>query len=272
MKKLIILILIGMGILPSLAQSNEILVPLSEPTKRGKLTVNIHYGSITVKGLPRKDVLVKYVEVDEDDNEDDDEEETKPKSKEGLKRISGGSLDIEVTEDKNEVTVESGSWSKKLNFTIEIPSGFDLNLSTYNDGDVTVSNIQGAIEISDYNGSITAENISGSVLADSYNGEIKVVFGKLTDATPMSFSTYNGDIDLTLPGTTKATFKMKTEQGEVLSSFDMNVIKNKSIQKKDTKGSIYKVVVDDWVKGEVNGGGPEFTLKNYNGNIIIRKK
>ncbi len=248
----------------AMAQSNEIIVPVSDPTKRGKLNVNIHYGSITVKGLPRKDVLVKYVSGEED--------ERKSKTKDGLKRISGGSLDLEVSEDKNEVKVESGSWSKKLNLTIEVPLGFDLDLSTYNDGDVLVSNIQGSIEISDYNGSIKAENISGSVLADSYNGEIKITFDKITEGTPMSFSTYNGDIDLTFPPTLKATLKMKTEQGEVLSSFDMTVLKNGPVQKKDAKGGVYKVVVDEWVKGEVNGGGPEFTMKNYNGDIIIRKK
>jgi hypothetical protein len=55
-------------------------------------------------------------------------------------------------------------------------------------------------------------------------------------------------------------------------SFDMNVTKNGPIQKKEAKGGVYKVVVDEWVKGDVNGGGPEFTLKNYNGDIIIRKK
>ena len=41
---------------------------------------------------------------------------------------------------------------------------------------------------------------------------------------------------------------------------------------KDTKAGVYKVVVDDWKRGEVNGGGPEFTMKNYNGDILIRKK
>lgn len=264
-KQLIAITLIWISATYVIGQSNEIIVPISEPTKRGKLKVDIHYGSITVKGLPRKDVLVKYVP-----GEDEDKKNTK--AKDGLKRISGGSLDLEVSEDKNEVTVESSSWSNKLNLTIEVPSGFDLNLSTYNDGDVMVSNIQGSIEISDYNGSIRAENISGSVLADSYNGEIKVTFDKITEGTPMSFSTYNGDIDLTFPASLKASLKMKTEQGEVLSSFDMNVTRNGPIQKKEAKGGVYKVVVDEWVKGDVNGGGPEFTLKNYNGDIIIRKK
>ena len=279
-KRLLITMLSLLAFSWAIAQSaSDIAVPLSDPTKRGKLKVHINYGSVTVKGSPRKDVLVKYSEDDgEDDSDRDDdrhgdrEDKDHEKNKDGLKRIGGGSLDLEVTEDGNEVKVQSGSWTKKINLSIEVPSGFDLNVSTYNDGDVKITNIQGAIEISDFNGSITAENISGSVLATSYNGEIKVTFDKITDGTPMSFTTFNGDIDLTFPPTLKATLKMKTEQGEVLSSFDMNVVKSGPIQKKEAKGGVYKVVIDEWVKGEVNGGGPEFTMKNYNGDIIIRKK
>ena len=78
--------------------------------------------------------------------------------------------------------------------------------------------------------------------------------------------------DLTFPATFKASLKMKTEQGEVLSGFDMNLVKTGPIQKKDSNSGVYKVKIDEWVKGDINGGGPEFTMKNYNGDIIIRKK
>lgn len=273
-KQLIVIVVMMMLTIQLMYAQNEIPVPLTDPAKRGKLKAHINYGSITVKGTARKDVLVKYSAGEDSDEEDHDHEKHKDKkaNKDGLKRISGGTLDLEISENANMVRVESGSWGNKVNLNIEVPSGMDLNVSTYNDGVLTISNIQGELELSNYNGEIYADNISGSVVATSYNGEIKVAFDKVTEGTPMSFSTFNGDIDLTFPATLKATLKMKTEQGEVLSSFDMNVVKNGPVQKKDTKSGVYKVVVDEWVKGEVNGGGPEFTMKNYNGDIIIRKK
>ncbi len=254
--------------------SGDFAVPLSDPNKRGKLKAHLNYGSITVKGTARKDVMVKYssVEDDGDQEEDDDHENRKSSNKSGLKRISGGTMDLEVTERENSVIVNSDSWSHRMKLEIEVPSGFDLYVSTYNDGDLVVSNIQGELELNNYNGEIIAENISGSVVATTYNGEIKITFDKITEGTPMSYSTYNGDIDITFPASLKATLKMKTEQGEILSSFDMKMIKSGPIQKTDTKSGTYKVVIDEWVKGEVNGGGPEFTMKNYNGDIIVRKK
>lgn len=267
--------------LAAFAQSaGDFVVPLSDPAKRGKLKAHLNYGSITVKGTARKDILVKYSSVEdsegkhERDEDDEDRHKSKDKSssKAGLKRISGGSMDLEVTENDNIVKVNSDSWSHRMKIEIEVPSGMDMNVSTYNDGDLVISNIQGAVELTNYNGEIKAESISGSVVASTYNGEIKVTFDKVTENTPMSYSTYNGDIDITFPAALKATLKMKTEQGEIFSSFDMNMIKTGPVQKKDEKSGTYKVVIDEWVKGEINGGGPEITMKNYNGDVIVRKK
>jgi len=280
-KQIIITILILISSCFAKAQSSgDFAVPLSDPNKRGKLKAHINYGSITVRGTARKDVLVKYSSVedagndgDHDRDHDDDKQKSNEKSnKAGLKKISGGTMDLEVTENDNMVKANSDSWSNRIKLEIEVPSGFDLNVSTYNDGDLVISNIQGELEITNYNGEIVAENISGSVVATTYNGEIKVTFDKVTEGAPMSFSTFNGDIDLTFPATLKATLKMKTEQGEILSGFDMTMLKSGPVQKKDTKSGTYKVVIDEWVKGEINGGGAEFSMKNYNGDIIIRKK
>ncbi len=244
----------------------EFAVPLSDPAKRGKLIAKLNTGAITVTGTARKDVLVKYKQVADVDKQKESD------GRDGLKRISSGTMDLEVAEKSNEVIVSSGSWNNTINLMIEIPSGFDLRIKAYNDGDVQVTNVQGEVEITSYNGEITAEGISGSVVATTYNGDIKVKFDKVTEGTPMSYSTYNGDIDLTFPTTLKATLKMKTEQGEIFTGFNVNLIKAGPVQKQEAKSGTYRVVIDEWVKGDINGGGPEFTMKNYNGDILIRKK
>lgn len=265
MKKLVLIVLLSGFVFVAFAQdSGELPVPLSDPAKRGKLIVDIHYGGVIVKGTARKDVLVKY--------EANEEKATGSTEKDGLKRISSGTIDLEASENSNVVKVESSSWNKKTNVIVEVPVGFDVKASSYNDGDIVISNIEGEVEITTYNGEITAESISGSVVASTYNGEVKISFNKVKEGAPMSFSTYNGDIDLTIPTATKATFKMKTQSGEILSAFDMTMVKSGPVQKKETGTNTYKVSVDEWVKGEVNGGGPEISMRNYNGDIIIRKK
>lgn len=258
--------------------TNEIVVPLSDPAKRAKVKAHLNYGSISVKGTGRKDILVRYAPVEEKEannrngkrrNDDDDEAD---ESRSGLKRIGGGGMDLEVTENGNEVKIHSDSWSHRLNLEIEIPASADLELHTYNGGDLMVTNVQGEVALSNYNGEITALNISGSVVASTYNGEIKVTFDKVAENTPMSYSTYNGDIDITFPSTFKATMKMKTEQGEILTGFDMNITSSGPVQRKDTKAGVTRIIVDDWKRADVNGGGAEVTIKNYNGDILVRKK
>lgn len=259
------------------AQS-EFTVPLTDPAKRGKLKAHLNYGSITVKGTGRKDVLIKY-KVDEDndhdedhDDEHDERDEKGSKSRDGLKRISGGGMELEVTENNNMVKASSETWNNRLNLEIEVPSGFDLEVSTYNDGDLMITNIQGEVELTNYNGEITALNISGVVVATTYNGEIKVTFDKVTDGAPMSYHTYNGDVDITLPAATKASLKMKTEQGEIYTGFEMNVTSTGPKHVADKTGKGTKIIIDDWKKGDINGGGAEVTLKTNNGDIYVRKK
>lgn len=251
---------------PLLYAQNEFKIPLSDPNKRGKVKVHLNAGSITIKGTARKDVLVKYVERDKD--EDDDHE----KSKDGLRRVGGGGLDLEFSESNNTVKIESGSWNNRLDIEVEVPSSIDLDAHTYNDGDLTISNIQGSLELDDYNGSITALAISGSVIATSYNGEIKVTFDKVTEGAPMSYSTFNGDIDVTFPAAIKNSVKVKTERGSIYSGFDVEFKSSGPVQKKDSQAGVYKVTVDEWRRGEINGGGAEIVMKTYNGDIFIRKK
>jgi DUF4097 and DUF4098 domain-containing protein YvlB len=258
------LVLISSSI-ASAQEANEFTVPLTDPSKRGKLKAHLNYGSITVKGTARKDVLVKYTAVADDD-------ERKGSTKDGLRRIGGGGVDLEMTENNNNVKVQSDSWNTKMNLEIEVPSGFDMEVHTYNDGDLMISNVQGTLELTNYNGEITALNISGSVVATTYNGEIKITFDQVKGDTPMSYTTYNGDIDITFPSSLKATLKMKTEQGDIYSNFDVEFKTSGPVQKKDTKSGAYKVVIDEWKKGDLNGGGQEITMKNYNGDIYVRKK
>jgi DUF4097 and DUF4098 domain-containing protein YvlB len=247
------------------AQDNEFTVALSDPAKRGKIKVHLNSGSVTIKGTARKDVLVRY-------KAEDDDEDNKNQTKNGMKRVGGGGIDLEASENDNYVTVKSDSWNNEINLEIEIPVGFDVQAHTYNNGDLMMSNIQGELALTNYNGEITALNISGSVIATTYNGEIKVTFDKVTDSAPMSYHTYNGDVDVSFPSTVKGSFKMKTEQGDIYTDFDMKISSTGPKKSEGKPGQPFRIVIDEWKKGDVNGGGAEITMKTNNGDVYIRKK
>ena len=270
---LIVIWVVSMVFAAEAQTAGEFTIPLSDPAKRGSLNAGLNTGSITVRGAARKDILVNYVQrIEKNQPYSDCDDCEKAEDKGGLKKISSGTIGLEAGESSNQVRVSSKSWNNAIDLTIEVPSGMDIKVKTYNDGDIVVSDIEGEVEINNYNGEITAKNITGSVVASTYNGDIKVAFAKVKQGTPMSFSTYNGNIDLTLPPDLKATLRMKTEGGQIYAGFDIALVKTGPVQKKEAASGAFKITIDDWVKGDVNGGGPEFTMKSYNGDILIRKR
>ena len=257
--------------------SGEFTVPFSNPTGAMKVIIDIKTGSVKVKGTARKDVLVKYSSEKDEDNDrehdhDRDRDHNGKSNRDGLKKISSGTMSLEASEYQNTVKVTSDNWSAKIEVTVEVPSTINMKVKTYNDGDLDVSGITGTVELINYNGAITATGISGTVIAETYNGDIKIAYDKLTPDTPLSYANYNGDIDLTFPAGLKASFKMKTKQGEIYSGFDAQVQKSAPVTNTETKTGVYKVKIDDWVKIDVNGGGPEISIQTYNGDIYLRKK
>ena len=52
----------------------------------------------------------------------------------------------------------------------------------------------------------------------------------------------------------------------------MTMKKSTPKEEKNSEEGVYKISIEEWVYGDINGGGPEITFKNFQGDIIIRKK
>lgn len=248
--------------------SNQIAVPLSNPGKPGKLVASLISGSISVTGYDGKDVIIRY-NFEGNKGEEDHPKPPPP----GLKRIPNVGGGLEATENDNVVTINAGLRLHNADLKIMTPRNFSLHLSTVNNGDIVVKDVNGEMEISNVNGDIIMKDISGSVIANTVNGDMKVTFEKITPDVPMSFTTLNGDVDVSLPSNAKFTARMKTDQGDIYTDFDMDLTSSPSpkVVISNKKGT-YKVSVGDWRYGKVNGGGSELTFKSFNGDISIRKE
>jgi hypothetical protein len=118
------------------------------------------------------------------------------------------------------------------------------------------------------------KNISGSAVAHAYDGELVVTFNQIDPGKPMSFSSYDGDIDVTFPSTVKATVMIKADEGDIYSDFEINLQAAPKKQVKDERktGGRYRISFGEYVTGTINGGGPEIQFVSYDGDIYIRKK
>ncbi|MCE6989955.1 DUF4097 family beta strand repeat-containing protein [Dyadobacter sp. CY323] len=251
------------------AESKETLtVPLSDPSKPATLDVGILYGSIHVTGYAGNHVVI-------DASSKTEERRDKPNDEQagGMKRISprNAGLDITATEQNNTVKINSRVNHNILTLNIKVPLKCKLKVSTVNDGDIIVENVDGELEIKNVNGDIRLTNVSGSAVANTINGTLKATFKNVNTTSPMAFSTLNGNVDVTLPAAAKFDVRIKSDRGEIYSDFDVDVDKSQPQATRSAKDGMYKVSIEDWVKGKVNGGGGEIMMKNMNGNIYVRK-
>jgi len=194
----------------------------------------------------------------------------------GMKRIPIESTGLTVEEDNNVVSVDIESLRRAVDVVLRVPYATSLKVEGTNlfDTGITVENVSGEIEVESANGGIALKNVSGTVVASTTNGDIEVTLAKVNADKPMSFVTFNGDVDVTLPADTRANFKIKSNMGEIYSDFDVALksvpVKTSESGKKES--GKFRISLDRAVIGTINGGGADIAFENFNGNIYIRKK
>lgn len=270
--------------------SDKVTVPFSNPGKPGFIEVHVQRGSITVKGYNGSEVFVEATLRESKvgtyrfrgDVADKVEEmigtmqkkEDKSQKTAGLKKLSlPGSTGLSVEEENNRMEIRTRTMRNSVDLVIQVPFSTSLDLSSMIGGAIDVDNVKGEIEVSNMNGSISLKSVSGTVLANSMSGSIEVTFTEVNPDKPMSFTTMNGDIDVTLPAGTKANLKMKTDFGEIYSDLEIALSQAPQKVEKAPEGEEgrFRIAFDKYHYGSINGGGPEFVLKTMQGDILIRK-
>jgi len=279
------------GVAQTPQNPQQVTVPLSDPSRAGRLSLDLMWGGITITGSNRKDVLIEARSSDETrlfgrgrggvivdggrllilpgrgrgGNDGDGA---------GLRRLAqpGG---FEVEEHNNQVVISAGgAMNRGIDFTIQVPAKTDLKVSTLNNGPIVVENVEGEIEANNQNESITLTNVAGSVVANAHNGKVKVVMTRLTAGKAMGFTSFNSNVDVTLPASAKANLKMRSDMGEIFTDFDVQIRPAASTTAapggRGSSGG-FRLDVNQFIQGSVNGGGPEFELRTFNGNIYLRK-
>ena len=247
------------------AQAQSFTVPLSNPGQPVILEVSVMNGSMSVVGYEGSEVRV---EVDFGADTDDDDE---VEDRSGLKRIPSSSGGVTIEEKDNKVEVGTDWSNEEVLLKIMVPYQTSVHLSGLNGDLVEVEGVTGTHELSHTNGEITARNMRGSVIANTTNGDVIVELLEADSDTPMSFSSFNGDVEVTLPASIKASLYMQSGRGDIYTDFDVKLLPTQPKVTQEREGRGYRVRMEKAVEGSIGGGGPEFRFKTFNGDIILRK-
>jgi Putative adhesin len=252
--------------------SERVVVPARNTTHARKVDVSLMSGSITVKGYAGKEVIVES-RGDSRRSERERERDTDRAAAAGMHRLDLPARGLTVEEENNVVTVRM-QHAQHGELVISVPPDTSLMLRTMQ-GEIVVEGVKGELDVSSQNGRINLTNVSGSVLANTMNGTMKVTMDSVDPNKPLSFSSMNGTIDVTLPADLKANVKLRTDHGEIYSDFDFKLGGGAITQRNDSADGKFKVTMDRTISGTINGGGAgatEATFKTYNGTIYLRKK
>jgi len=131
--------------------------------------------------------------------------------------IDGLQNDVSIETVRGDILLKDGSGSitaATIEGEIVVEGGRGkMELSTVNQG-IRVTGASGKITAETTNGSIAFSRIESSAVdAATLNGNINYD-GALRDRGRYTFTTHNGDIVLTVPGTANATFGVRTYNGE----------------------------------------------------------
>ena len=159
-----------------------------------------------------------------------------------------------------------------IDFTIKVPYTLNLRASTINGGDVIVTDVTGALNVSNINEAIKLTNAKGTSKVSTINGNVEANY-VVVPPGESEFKTLNGDIKITYPPTFAADCQFKTFQGAFYTDFpDTEKLPVKVVKNVDNKSkkTIYKLNTETSIR--FGNGGKNFRFETFNGNIYIKKQ
>jgi DUF4097 and DUF4098 domain-containing protein YvlB len=160
----------------------------------------------------------------------------------------------------------------ELDFTVKVPYGMNLDISTVNDGNISVKDVTGTLRVHNVNGSVAIVNAKGTTDARTINGDVEVSYVTNPPAAS-SYYTINGAIRVTYQPDLAADLQFKSMNGSYFTDFEnVDVLPNTATKSQDTRGNgtVYKLNKNAAVR--IGSGGKTFNFETLNGNIYIKKQ
>lgn len=151
---------------------------------------------------------------------------------------------------------------------VRVPRGASVEVSTVNDGDVTVEDVNGEFELHNVNGAVRLVRAGGSGSVNTVNGNVEASFARAPSEST-SFKTVNGELDVTFPANLSAELAFRTMHGDVFTDFDVTSL----TEPPDVQRNRGRFVMN-WNRTSafrVGTGGERHSFNTLNGDILVRK-
>jgi hypothetical protein len=168
-------------------------------------------------------------------------------------------LQVEIVGEGDRVSIHTRyprpHWmggSGRVDYRVSVPRGARVTVTTVN-GRVEVEGVAGAVKARTVNGGVDVTGAAGEVEASAVNGGVEVAFNRVDPTGRSELGTTNGSVRLTLPRDAAADVRAHTVNGSVGCDFDLA----------DARKSRRRL------EGRIGAGGARFELGTVNGSVHI---
>lgn len=287
MKKLIVTLLMGMGIVCAVAKANSREFKehqskeftLNKDASAATLFIYNVSGFIKVEGYSGSSVLLemdKTITAEDDKNLETGKKEFRlafDQRSDTVMAYIASPFDSrphrnwQYNDDRGEI-----EYNYNVDFTVKVPFGMNLHISTVNNGSITVNNVSGTLHVNNVNEEITIKNAKGTTFAHTVNGDVTVSYLS-NPSEESSYYTINGSIRVSYQPGLSADLNFKSMNGDFFTDFpDAQQLPASVSKVKEKKGEglVYKLNATTAVR--VGKGGRTFKFETLNGNVYIKKQ
>jgi DUF4097 and DUF4098 domain-containing protein YvlB len=206
----------------------------------GRVLIQNLYGDVQIRAWDRDEVLV---------------EATKHSSDAG--RLNEAQIVVDTSSGmvsiRTQYTGGDTEHPASVEYHIMVPRGANLENVKLVNGGLSLSGMTGPVKASSVNGSIKAERMEGQVELSTVNGFLDAGFQRIRKCNPISLSSVNGPIKVSLPSGAGANVSAHNLSGGIDADF----------------GRSWRAPGGHRLEAAVNGGGTQIRVHNVNGGISI---
>ncbi|MBS1680512.1 MAG: hypothetical protein JST48_02265 [Bacteroidetes bacterium] len=156
-----------------------------------------------------------------------------------------------------------------FNFSVKVPVGLNIEVSTVNDGNVFIENIKGAVSANNVNGSIKLTSIQSTTYASTINGNVDVDYSR-NPSQDCKYYSLNGDINALFEKGLAADVSFKSFNGDLYTNVQRLESLSALVEKKQSEeGYSIKIGRNRFKVGQ---GGANLDFETFNGDVIVKEK
>lgn len=206
----------------------------------GRVAIHNLYGDVQITAWDRDEVLVEATKHSSDGGRLNDAQI--------VVDTSSGMVSI-----RTQYTGGDAGDPASVEYHIMVPRGANLENVKLINGGLSLSGMTGPVKASSVNGSIKAERMEGQVELSTVNGFLDAGFQRISKCNPISLSSVNGPIKVSLPSGAGAHVSAQNLSGGIDADF----------------GRAWRAPGGHRLEAAVNGGGTQIRVHNVNGGISI---